>query len=94
MYVRNGDTAVLHYPIDILFYEVGFQLPAPVQCSEIIQNTNYIFMFSQNNSTCKLKGQSEIAYLPKFGKKMLIIMVIVMIEILKIIFMFDYFENQ
>ena len=51
-------------------------------------------MFSQNNSTCKLKGQSEIAYLPKFAKIMLIIMVIVIIEILKIIFKFDYFENQ
>ena len=42
----------------------------------------------------KMKGQSEIAYLPKFANMMLIVMVIVIIEILYIILIFDCFENQ
>ena len=41
-----------------------------------------------------MKGQSEIAYLPKFANTMLIVMVIVITEILEIILMFDLFENQ
>ena len=41
-----------------------------------------------------MKGQSEIAYLPKFANMMLIVMVIVIIEILYIILIFDCFENQ
>ena len=45
----------------------------------------------QNN---KMKGQSEIAYLPKFANMMLIVMVIVITEILYIILIFDCFENQ
>ena len=41
-----------------------------------------------------MKGQSEIAYLPKFANMMLIVMVIVINEILYIILIFDCFENQ
>ena len=41
-----------------------------------------------------MKGQSEIAYLPKFANMMLILMVIVITEILYIILIFDCFENQ
>ena len=41
-----------------------------------------------------MKGQSEIAYMPKFANITLILMVIVTTEILKIILMFDLFENQ
>ena len=41
-----------------------------------------------------MKGQSEIAYLPKFANIMLIVMVIVINEIFWIILMFDCFENQ
>ena len=44
--------------------------------------------------TTKMKGQSEIAYLPKFANMMLIVMVIVITEILYIILIFDCFENQ
>ena len=42
----------------------------------------------------QMKGQSEIAYLPKFANMMLIVMVIVFTEILYIILIFDCFENQ
>ena len=42
----------------------------------------------------QMKGQSDIAYLPKFANMMLIIMVIVITEILYIILIFDCFENQ
>ena len=42
----------------------------------------------------KMKGQSEIAYLPKFANTMLIVMVIVITEILYVILNFDCFENQ
>ena len=42
----------------------------------------------------EMKGQSEIAYLPKFANMMLIVMVIVITEILYIILIFDCFENQ
>ena len=42
----------------------------------------------------QMKGQSEIAYLPKFVNMMLIVMVIVITEILYIILNFDCFENQ
>ena len=42
----------------------------------------------------KMKGQSEIAYLPKLANMMLIVMVIVITEILYIILIFDCFENQ
>ena len=42
----------------------------------------------------QMKGQSEIAYLPKFANMMLIVMVIVITEILYIILIFDCFENQ
>ena len=42
----------------------------------------------------QMKGQSEIAYLPKFANMMLIVMVIVITEILYIILSFDCFENQ
>ena len=42
----------------------------------------------------ELKGQSEIAYLPKFANMMVIVMVIVITEILYIILIFDCFENQ
>ena len=38
-----------------------------------------------------MKGQSEIAYLPKFDNMMLIVMVIVITEILYIILIFDCF---
>ena len=41
-----------------------------------------------------MKGQSEIAYLPKFANMMLIVMVMVITEILYIILIFDCFENQ
>ena len=41
-----------------------------------------------------MKGQSDIAYLPKFANMMLIVMVIVIIEILYIILIFDCFDNQ
>ena len=44
--------------------------------------------------TIEMKGQSEIAYLPKFANMMLIVMVIVITEILYIILIFDCFENQ
>ena len=44
--------------------------------------------------TYEMKGQSEIAYLPKFANMMLIVMVIVITEILYIILIFDCFENQ
>ena len=47
-----------------------------------------------NPVTLRMKGQSEIAYLPKFANMMLIVMVIVITEILYIIFIFDCFENQ
>ena len=54
-----------------------------------------------NEHTCQnckfwqvMKGQSEIAYLPKFANMMLIVMVIVITEILYIILIFDCFENQ
>ena len=58
--------------------------------------------FGVNYSSCaatkeintKMKGQSEIAYLPKFANMMLIVMVIVITEILYIILIFDCFENQ
>ena len=39
----------------------------------------------------QMKGQSEIAYLPKFANMMLIVMVIVITEILYIILIFDCF---
>ena len=42
----------------------------------------------------QMKGQSEIAYLPKFANMMLIVMVIVITEILYIILIFDCIENQ
>ena len=42
----------------------------------------------------RMKGQSEIAYLPKFANMMLIVMVIMITEILYIILIFDCFENQ
>ena len=42
----------------------------------------------------QMKGQSEIAYLPKFANMMLIVMAIVITEILYIILIFDCFENQ
>ena len=42
----------------------------------------------------QMKGQSEIAYMPKFANMMLIVMVIVITEILYIILIFDCFENQ
>ena len=42
----------------------------------------------------KMKGQSEIAYLPKFANMMLIVMVIVITEILYFVLIFDCFENQ
>ena len=42
----------------------------------------------------QMKGQSEIAYLPKFANMMPIVMVIVITEILYIILIFDCFENQ
>ena len=50
-------------------------------------NINYkiraSLMHSDNNYvTTKMKGQSEIAYLPKFAITMLIVMVIVIIEML------------
>ena len=49
----------------------------------------------QNGQTNKqMKGQSEIAYLPKFAYIMLIVMVIVITEILYTILIFDCFENQ
>ena len=41
-----------------------------------------------------MKGQSEIAYLPKFAYMILIVMMIVMTEILYIVLIFDCFENQ
>ena len=41
-----------------------------------------------------MKGQSEIAYLPKFANIMLIVMVIVINETFQIILMFYCFENQ
>ena len=41
-----------------------------------------------------MKGQSEIAYLPKFANMILIVMMIVITEILYIILIFDCFENQ
>ena len=41
-----------------------------------------------------MKGQSEIAYLPKFANMILIVMMIVITEILYIILIFDGFENQ
>ena len=41
-----------------------------------------------------MKGQSEIAYLPKFANMMLIVMVIVITEILYIILIFDCFEKS
>ena len=40
-----------------------------------------------------MKGQSEIAYLPKFANMMLIVMVIVITEILYIILIFDCFRK-
>ena len=42
----------------------------------------------------QMKGQSEIAYLPKFANMMLIVMVIVITEILYITLICDCFENQ
>ena len=48
--------------------------------------------YQKNDNT--MKGQSEIAYLPKFANMMLIVMVIVITEILYIILIFDCFENQ
>ena len=42
----------------------------------------------------KMKGQSEITYLPKFANMMLIVMVIVITEILYIMLILDCFENQ
>ena len=50
------------------------------------------FPYKQTNK--QMKRQSEIAYLPKFANIMIIVMVIVITEILKIILMFDWFENQ
>ena len=47
-----------------------------------------------NENIAVMKGQSEIAYLPKFANMMLIVMVIVITEILYIILIFDCFENQ
>ena len=41
-----------------------------------------------------MKGQSEIAYLPKFANMILIVMMIVITEILYVILIFDCFENQ
>ena len=42
----------------------------------------------------QMKGQSEIAYLPKFANMILIVMMIVITEILYVILIFDCFENQ
>ena len=50
--------------------------------------------YYQKVANNEMKGQSEIAYLPKFANMMLIVMVIVINEILYIILIFDCFENQ
>ena len=50
--------------------------------------------FNAGKGTTTMKGQSEIAYLPKFTNIMLIVIVIVITGILYIILMFDRFENQ
>ena len=47
--------------------------------------------FATREINTKMKGQSEIAYLPKFANMMLIVMVIVITEILYIILIFDCF---
>ena len=52
----------------------------------------YIYIYI--HSIILMKGQSEIAYLPKFASMMLIVMVIVITEILYIILIFNCFENQ
>ena len=54
-----------------------------------------LWNFRTNKQTDKqMKGQSEIAYLPKFANMILIVMMIVITEILYIILIFDGFENQ
>ena len=53
-----------------------------------------VILLSDKQTNKKMKGQSEIAYLPKFANMMLIVMVIVITEILCIILIFDCFENQ
>ena len=57
----------------------------------ITTGCDWTFVWDLNR---QMKGQSEIAYLPKFANMMLIVMVIVITEILYIILIFDCFENQ
>ena len=52
------------------------------------------FQYIRHCNNTVMKGQSEIAYLPKFANMMLIVMVIVITEILYIILILDCFENQ
>ena len=58
------------------------------------RSTLYLFQLKYYSRDKTMKGQSEIAYLPKFANMMLIVMVIVITEILYIILIFDCFENQ
>ena len=51
-------------------------------------------VFVRQHKHTKMKGQSEIASLPKFANMMLIVVVIVITKILYIILIFDCFENQ
>ena len=60
----------------------------------VIVTATAILLSSSLLLNITMKGQSEIAYLPKFANMMLIVMVIVITEILYIILNFDCFENQ
>ena len=55
---------------------------------------DHLYVISSVIRNRLMKGQSEIAYLPKFANMMLIVMVIVITEILYIILIFDCFENR
>ena len=71
-------------------------LEHPVLEFQCLHETSILTGSQNNQSTFNImKGQSEIAYLPKFANMMLIVMVIVITEILYIILIFDCFaENQ
>ena len=84
IFVTNGENVALftdaNISISLFLFSVARQ--ATGHCCEATRE-QYL-----------MKGQSEIAYLPKFANMILIVMMIVITEILYVILIFDCFENQ
>ena len=79
---------------DVIMYVL---IPQNTPCPQQLQKCNAIItihVVSVITKEQEMKGQSEIAYLPKFANMMLIVMVIVITEILYIILICNCFENQ